>query len=173
MRRILIILYVLNFSLLFSQVRYLEDTSIYDQKNGYNISIGQSPNFVFRHYGEPTEKKVIWEVKQPDYTVYEAVYDTFTIEYNTYDNIITSIKTSEQSFLLERGISVGMSKEDVLKCYGTPNFSGFSKNYDNQELLIYQSFIPEFCYDGEYYAIYFYFNEGVISRIFLRIDSSV
>ncbi|MCP4176149.1 MAG: hypothetical protein GY756_00100 [bacterium] len=143
-----------------------------DQNTGFRLLLGGVPSYIQRFYGDFEEQELLLEATDPKYQIWREKYsDGFTIIYDTYDLIITSIKIKSESFVTSKGIRIGSLKDEVLDIYGFPTYDQTS---NVNQFFYYESFFNEInLIEGEKTVITFLFNDNIVSEIILAIKCTV
>ncbi len=139
-----------------------------DQNKGFRLLLGGIPSSIQRFYGDFEEQELLLEATEPKYKIWREVYsDGFTIIYDTYNSIITSIKIKSESFVTSKGIRIGSLKDEVLDIYGFPTYEN-TKN--GNQYYFYESFFNEINRSEiESTVIGFIFKDNLVYEISLDI----
>jgi hypothetical protein len=163
------ILFLLFFPplLSFGDIIFPDSLYVVHKETGYKIMIGTAPEFVERHFGKPQKKILRFKFQSPDYEIWDIVYDSFEIRYQTYDNIITSIKLLNNSFSTSQNVEIGYLQTNVINIYGTPTY--ITINDKGEAIYQYEKFINELNIDGEYTLLQFTFSGNKVTEILFDI----
>jgi hypothetical protein len=174
MKRIFLIVMILYSVNIYAEIIYPDDYYIIDTENDFRIVLGNAPSFVSDFYGAPLSKELIFEAKWPEYKIWREGYKCgITIEYETYDFMITYIHIDNNRFITSKGVKVGTSKEEVIQLYGEPTREIKEEDSKNKIYMLYEEVNKEINIDGEYSLIGFIIVNNTVSDIVIEIVSSV
>lgn len=168
-RLLLIILLVFIDSIVFAEITYPDYYYVIDRETNFRIVLGGTPEFVSKYYGRPVVKQLLLKATSPDYEIWREIFEIgLTIDYETYDFMISNITIKTQRFITSKGIKIGSSESEVIEKYGEPTKKIKSKEKDSI-IFIYRQELKEINLEGEYSLINFTIHDNNITSITLAI----